>query len=148
MWGSSLLEEVPRRFRSLYTVELPLKYATIAVFAIIVLISRSAGVIGRVSSGQYSDLWTLAICLLAFACIGAVAFRLERLEFWLTITLCSGLVTYPIANIIIGVHEHDLRQMALGIVLFQLVYFPGWRIFDIARTSRRRDASPPRRSNV
>lgn len=141
VWDTALLEqEVPRRFRGIYTTVLPLEYATIAAFASVVLGSRTQGAIARISSGQYADLWTLAIAVLSVLAGIGLCFRLERLELVATLVLVAGLVTYPIANIIIGAHEGNLLQMGLGIVLFQLIYFPVWRLFDIARTARRRDA--------
>lgn len=142
IWSRSLAREVPPRFRWIYTIFLPIAYGICFLFgtAAAVIIIPTVRVF---SSSEFAHLWALLIGLLGLAAFTALAFRLERLEFYVAIALAVALCWYPgilIGSAISGFPEH-LERLPSGIGLILLVLIPAGRAVDIIRTARRRIAT-------
>lgn len=138
IWSPSLLEEVPPRFRGIYTVLLPLKYSLFVVFGSVTTIETAGGAIARITSGTYSDLWPVLVAAASLAALVGLIARRWALELWATFTLVALLLVYPIALAVTGLLAGNERTIGLGIGLLVFLVAPAWRISDIIRTERRR----------
>jgi hypothetical protein len=137
VWDKSLLEEVPARFRSLYTIVLPVKYFIFFLFGVFGVIYQNAPTLAKVTSESYVDIWTLVVGAAALVCLLGLAARRAQAELYATIILVVTLASYPLSLIWVGIGG-DLEKLDLGIGLFVFLVLPTWRIFDIVRTERHR----------
>ena len=138
IWDPALRDEVPERFRSIYTVVLPLKYALFFGFGVAGSLSFIP-VFSRVVSLAYADLWTLLVGIFSLAALIGLVFRIAMLELYATILLDVLLMVYVIALLVLGL-SGDLGRFALSIGVPVFVVLPTWRVLDIIRTERRRRA--------
>lgn len=138
IWSPNLLQEVPPRFRTIYTVLLPFKYTVLFVFGILSSLSRVDGAIARLTTGAYSDLWPPALATASLLALLGLAFRRWVLELWATSFVLALLLVYPIALAASAIASRELRTGALAIGLLVLLASPAWRVADIVRTERRR----------
>ena len=141
IWDPSLLEEVPRRFRGIYTVVLPIKYALFAAFGIIGALTIVPSV-AIATSVDYGDLWTAMVGLTGLICFAGLVFRRESLELYALIALVIGFATYPLSALLLWITTGDLNRAALGVGLWVFLILPMWRVTDIVRTIRKRRESP------
>lgn len=139
IWERALLEEVPRRFRPIYTIVLPLKYFIFTLFGLLASANRIP-TIDHLTSVDYGDLWTAMVGLTASLCLAGLIWRREQLELYSLILLCAGLATYPIGAAVLAIAgDSDRAPLAVG--LFVFLVLPIWRIFDLVRTLRLRKES-------
>jgi hypothetical protein len=136
IWDESLLTEVPRRFRSLYTIVLPIKYGFFFLFGVIGLIADTAPTLAVLTSPSYVEIWTLVIGACAAISFVGLAIQHFRMELYATVVLSIMLFSYPLALIVEGFG--DIQKLDLGVGLLVFLVMPVWRVFDIVRTERRR----------
>lgn len=136
IWDRSLLEEVPQRWRSLYTIVLPLKYALFVGFGIAGTLSRIPAV-GEFFSVGYGEIWTILVGFTGALSLAGLVFRRAHLELYATIVLDTLLLSYLGSLVALGV-AGDVDRMALAVALPVVFILPAWRIVDIVRTERRR----------
>lgn len=142
IWDPSLLQEVPQRFRPIYTVVLPVKYVLFAAFGFIGTLTIVPSV-AAATSVDYGDLWTAMVGLTGVVCLAGLVWRREQLELYALIALVVGFATYPISAGILWLTTHDLERAALAVGLWVFLILPMWRITDLVRTIRRRREAPP-----
>lgn len=143
IWNDNLLQEVPARFRGLYTVLLPVNYGLLVMFGLLgtlAVVGPAAPVAQVTSSLSYATIWTLMVGVTALATFAGLAFRRESLELYAGIFLIIGMSTYPIADAVLSI-TGDLRHASLSFGLFTFVLLPGWRTFDLVRVLRFRHAA-------
>ena len=139
IWDAELLREVPRRFRGIYTVALPIVYALIVGFSVAGTWARVPSV-DLVTSVDYGDVWTVLLGLTSLATGVGLVWRREGLELYATIALVIGYATYPIAAGLLWIFAADATRAPLAFGLWVLVVLPIWRIFDLIHViPRRRD---------
>jgi hypothetical protein len=143
IWDVSLLEEVPRRFRPIYTTVLPIKYALFALFGIIGTLTTIPTIVD-LTSVDYSDIWTAMLGLTGLVSLAGLIWRHEQLELYCSIALIIGFSTYPVASIMLWIVEGDLQNAALAVGLWGFLVLPMWRTVDLVRTIRRRREGQPR----
>jgi hypothetical protein len=137
IWDLSLLEEVPQRFRPIYTVVLPVKYALFALFGFIGTLTIVPSVV-ELTSVDYGDVWTAMVGLTGGVCLAGLIWRRERLELYSLIALVVGFATYPVSALVLWVLAGDSDRAALAAGLWVFLILPMWRISDLVRTIRRR----------
>jgi hypothetical protein len=140
IWDPVLLEEVPPRFRWLYTVLLPVNYTLLALFGAFGIIATIAPV-AQVTSLSYANIWTLMVGLTATLTLVGLACRLEAMELYCGIALTIGMATYPVADVILSLRG-DLQHASLAFGLFTFILLPSWRVVDIVRIRRHRKFPP------
>ena len=138
IWDRDLLEEVPPRFRHLYTVWLPLEYFILLCFggagAVFIVPSLAS-----LATAEFADYWTLTVGLLATLSLAGLVARRALLELVSVITLAVCLSSYLIALVVLA-FALDADRLPNAIGLLTILVLPVWRAFDIVRTERRRNA--------
>lgn len=137
IWDPSLLEEVPRRFRPIYTTVLPIKYALFTLFGVIGTLTL-VPTITQLTSVDYGDVWTAMVGLTGGVCLAGLIWRREQLELYSLIALVVGFSTYPIGALILWIGTADSSRAALAAGLWVFLILPIWRVSDLVRTIRRR----------
>lgn len=143
IWNRDLLEEVPTRFRGLYTVLLPVNYGLLVMFGLLgtlAVVGPAAPVAQVTSSLSYATIWTLMVGVTALVTFTGLAFRREWLELFAGIFLIIGMSTYPIADVVLSL-TGDLRHASLSFGLFTFVLLPLWRTVDLVQVLRLRHAA-------
>lgn len=137
IWEPGILAtEVPRRFRPIYTVVIPVKLALFASFGIAGSITR-VPTVASVTSLTYADVWTVMLGLTALTALAGEIYRREQLALYSTIGLVVGYATYPLGAWVLWAGGDAVRA-PLAIGLWVLIVTPVWRIVDLVRTIRRR----------
>lgn len=136
IWDPSLLEEVPQRFRPIYTVVLPVKYVLFALFGLIGTLTI-VPTVADLTSVDYGDVWTAMVGLTGGVCFAGLARRIEGLELYSLIALVVGFSTYPLGAAILWI-QGDVTRAPLAAGLWVFLVLPLWRISDLVRTIRRR----------
>jgi hypothetical protein len=137
IWAPELLEEVPHRFRGLFTVALPLSYGVISAFGVAGTLTRVPSV-ALVTSVTYGDIWTLLIGVTALLALVGLIRRLEGLELYAGIALVVGYATYPLSALKLWMFDADIDRAPLAFGLWAFVILPAWRAVDATRIIRRR----------
>lgn len=137
IWDLSLLEEVPARFRPIYTVVLPVKYTLFALFGLIGTLTVVPTIV-TLTSVDYGDVWTAMVGLTGGVCLVGLVRRLERLELYSLIALIIGFATYPIGALILWLGSGDSDRAALAVGLWVFLILPMWRVSDLIHTIRLR----------
>lgn len=136
IWDPALLEEIPLRFRPLYTVALPANYALFGLFGLLGLLT-AVPTVAALTSIDYGDVWTMMVGLTgAISLVGLVG-RRPQLELYALIALVVGFATYPIALLILALVGKSTLALAAGTWAF--VVLPIWRVSDLVRAARRRE---------
>lgn len=136
IWDRSLLEEVPQRWRALYTVVLPLKYLLFLGFGIAGISTRIPAISEFVSVG-YGDVWTVLVGLTGALALVGISARRPLLELYAAIVLEVLLLSY-VCSLLALAAAGDLDRLAMAVGFPIVLGLPAWRIVDIIRTERRR----------
>jgi len=137
VWGRSYIEEeVPERYRSLYTVALPLQLLCFIVFGTLGTIANVPSV-QLVAGVDYVDIWAALLAVIGAATFCALVFRFHWAELVAMIFLVAGLLSYPVSVALLAIGDQDLDRWALAAGLPALLVLPAWRVGDLSVVLRR-----------
>jgi hypothetical protein len=128
IWAKGSLPNVPRRFRAIFTVLLPLKYVMFTAFGIAAMFHTPPTLAAGIND-LYGSIWSVAITVFSAASLVALALQL-RVELYTTLCFLFAMVSYPTLAFIGGLDGNvDRGTLAFAISTFLLL--PGWRYADL-----------------
>lgn len=137
VWSEEGLQEIPERFRSLYSIALPGKYAIYILFGITAVLFRPRSV-EVATSPQYTDFWAVMIIVTTALAAAGLIFCKEKLELYASIANIVGIATYPVLLLWFA-FTGDVERFPAGFGLMGFIVLPIWRVTDIVRVIRRRE---------
>lgn len=140
VWGESYtFEDAPPRYKSLYTVALPLQYLLFTLYGMTGALTIVPSV-EQLLGSDYSDLWTILVGVNGLVVLLALVFRGHWVELIATVVLVVGMFSYPASLAVFAFILHDPNKAALAVGLPALLILPAWRVSDLVKLIRKRRA--------
>jgi hypothetical protein len=137
IWDRHLLdEEVPARFRSLYSLWLPIAYGLFVLYGAAGTFARVPSIV-KVAGVGFGDVWTVLIGAFGIVALVGLVGRWALPEF-LGALLVGTLMLLYVGSLIFLTFTGDLDRLALTVGVLVFIILPAWRCIDIARVERRR----------
>lgn len=138
IWSKNAMPLVPSRFRSLFTITMPIIDAGVVAFGIFALILGSR-IVGDFTIPLFLPLWAGLIILGALAGFVGLALLLSRLEL-IGITAASlGLTVYAGLTILYIMAGSVTSILTLVLVIIRIAFYL-WRFFDLLGQMQREEA--------
>ena len=137
VWSSYNTVNIPMRYRLLYTLVLPFKYAAIGLYGMM-SINVPISSIDAVFGSLYGDMWSTTLMAAGFTALIGVCFyaRLIWAECVAAVTLVTLMVIYTgciFAASLVGAESFRFLSLLLVIIFLPM---PAWRVLDIVRELR------------